>query len=179
MQPADLKIVANSEQCKKDVVFGFIRECRLLFPTNEQYYNIVDLIKYWCLLYYFQQPIAIEISRTDKASYPKDIGIYKHSPEAFNKDVYRKDDGYILYCYNSNDTELSWRTTSKGGVESANPNNAMQLGCGCQYPRYRFSPNRQYLDGEDLNYNENWVMKFIFGNSNEQNNQTENPTENN
>ena len=36
----------------RDIVFGFIRKVQCLFPSNNTYYNIVDLIKHIITMYY-------------------------------------------------------------------------------------------------------------------------------
>ena len=44
--------VKHISQPKKDIVFGFIRECQQFLPKNNAYYNIPSLIKYLSVLYY-------------------------------------------------------------------------------------------------------------------------------
>jgi hypothetical protein len=39
-------------------------------------------------------------------------GLYKHAPEAFNHDIFKRVDGHILYHYEGKGLMLSgWRTT--------------------------------------------------------------------
>ena len=52
-QSIDLKKVAIINQKYKDIVFGFTRAAQSVFPGDNPYFNIVDLIKYLCLLYYY------------------------------------------------------------------------------------------------------------------------------
>ena len=35
-----------------DIVFGYVHRAQQLFPKNNVYYHLVDLIKHLCLLYY-------------------------------------------------------------------------------------------------------------------------------
>ena len=48
---ADLAKLKHVDNKTKNSVFGFIRQCQLLFDKNITYYNIPDLIYYTCLLY--------------------------------------------------------------------------------------------------------------------------------
>ena len=48
----DLKRVSRISQKYKDIVNGFAKEVECLFPDNNSYFNIVDLIKHLILLYY-------------------------------------------------------------------------------------------------------------------------------
>lgn len=50
---ADLKRVSKIGQKYKDIVYGFIHKAQSLYP-NEPYFNIADLIKHLCLLYFHQ-----------------------------------------------------------------------------------------------------------------------------
>jgi len=61
-------------------------------------------------------------------------GRYHHKPESFNKDVYRRIDGHMLYYYSEEDgTKGSWRTTHATSTDSADPSSP-SLGSGLQYP---------------------------------------------
>eukprot|EP01084_Bolivina_argentea_P019542 36318_1 len=51
----------------KKIVFGYIREAQTLFSSNNTFFNIVDLIKYICLLYYYN-PVESSIL-TDEEIY--------------------------------------------------------------------------------------------------------------
>ena len=68
-QPLNLRKVAKIGQKYKDIVFGYIHRIQLLFPDDNNYFNIVDLIKFLCLLYYhdsiFESEILTEIEQSD------------------------------------------------------------------------------------------------------------------
>ena len=46
----DVKFI---RQHYKDIVFGFIRKCQSLLPTDNIYYTIPSLVSHWCLLYFY------------------------------------------------------------------------------------------------------------------------------
>ena len=48
----NLKKVSKIQQKYKDIVNGFVKENQSSLPTDNAYYNIVDLIKHMILLYY-------------------------------------------------------------------------------------------------------------------------------
>ena len=52
MAQTDFKKVKNFRQRDKDIVYGFIKEIQSVFPKDNSYYNIHDLIKHLCLLYF-------------------------------------------------------------------------------------------------------------------------------
>ncbi len=52
MAQVEFKKIANIRQKDKDIVNGFIKEVQTLFPEDNPYYIIADLIKHLCLLYF-------------------------------------------------------------------------------------------------------------------------------
>ena len=79
----DLKRVNTIPQRYKDIVFGFIKKAQLLFPHDNCYYNIVDLIMHLILLYFyaiFESSILNEEEKDQLLSlfkkYDKEIVLY-------------------------------------------------------------------------------------------------------
>ena len=52
-KPQQLQRVVHIPQKYKDICFGFIRKAQELLPKDSAYFNIVDLIKHWILLYFY------------------------------------------------------------------------------------------------------------------------------
>ena len=50
----DLRKVSKIPQRHKDITFGYIKRVQLTFPTDNTYFNIVDLIQHLILLYFHQ-----------------------------------------------------------------------------------------------------------------------------
>ena len=50
---ADLKKVNRIGQKSKDIVFGYVRKIQLSFPSDNTYFNIVDLVIHLILLYFY------------------------------------------------------------------------------------------------------------------------------
>eukprot|EP01084_Bolivina_argentea_P024508 45671_1 len=53
MSNVELHKVARIGQKYKDIVFGYVRKAELLLPSGNPYFNVVDLVKHLCLLYYY------------------------------------------------------------------------------------------------------------------------------
>ena len=79
----------NTENTIRNTVFGFIRQCQLLFDKDISYYNIPDLIAYICLSYYRNQYVFMngvnilsrDWKKCDEIEYDSD-GEGKHKPGA-------------------------------------------------------------------------------------------------
>ena len=41
------------DQSIKDCINGCIKQCQLLLPTDNPYYNISELVIYWVILFYY------------------------------------------------------------------------------------------------------------------------------
>ena len=54
MAAASLEDVKNIDQKTKDAIYGYIKQVQALFPSDNIYYTIPELVIYWCLLYYNQ-----------------------------------------------------------------------------------------------------------------------------
>ena len=52
---ATFEQVKNMDLMTKDIVNGFLRRIRLLFPSDIVYYDIPSLVIYLCLLYFHVQ----------------------------------------------------------------------------------------------------------------------------
>ena len=62
----DIKSVSKIPQRYKDIVFGFIKEAQSLFPDNNSFFNIVDLIIHLILLYYHTMFESSILNETEK-----------------------------------------------------------------------------------------------------------------
>ena len=45
-------VLKNIDQRTKDIVIGYIKQCQLLLPQNNTYYNIPSLVRHLCMAYY-------------------------------------------------------------------------------------------------------------------------------
>lgn len=126
----DLRFVEKIDQLNKDIVFGFIRESQLLFPSDNPYFNIVNLIKHICLLYYFRTFDSKILSESEQWEFldllsrqNKDLGvkfnlIYRLSRDGqFKKDEFREKchDRKNLLCFiHTKDDDIYGGYTSSG-----------------------------------------------------------------
>ena len=109
------------------------------------------------------QPLIIHLDYHGEngiASY--DIGYYAHTPQAFNVDVYTRQDGDILYYYfGSNcqgDFNGNWRTSNS--INHSNPSSE-NYGSGLQYPQRCTDPSIRY-NNFTHNNNTDWDMTFYY-----------------
>ncbi|MEC9138870.1 MAG: hypothetical protein VYB85_04125, partial [Candidatus Thermoplasmatota archaeon] len=109
------------------------------------------------------QPLIIHLDYHGEngiASY--DIGYYVHTPQAFNVDVYIRQDGDILYYYfGSNcqgDFNGNWRTSNS--INHSNPSSE-NYGSGLQYPQRCTDPSIRY-NNFTHNNNTDWDMTFYY-----------------
>ena len=109
------------------------------------------------------QPLIIHlVYHGDNGIASYDTGYYAHTPQAFNVDVYTRQDGDILYYYfGSNcqgDFNGNWRTSSS--VNSTNPSSS-EYGMGMQYPQRCTDPSIRY-NNFTHNDNTDWDMTFYY-----------------
>ena len=94
----DLKRVASIDQKYIDIVFGFINHAQLLFPTNNPYYTIADLIKHLCLLYFYNNINSTILTNEEESQFLfllKKQGSLDHLDNYSWNLLYRKtDDGF-------------------------------------------------------------------------------------
>ena len=94
----DLKRVTNIEQKYVDIVFGFIKQAQLLFPEDNPYYNIADLIKHICLLYFYNAIDSSILTNEEESQFLsllKKQGSLDHLNDYSWNLLYRKsDDGF-------------------------------------------------------------------------------------
>ena len=52
MEQIDFKAVKRVSQKQKDIVYGYMRRTQSMFPSDNTYYTIVQLVQDLCLLYF-------------------------------------------------------------------------------------------------------------------------------
>ena len=139
MAQADFKKVKNFRQRDKDIVYGFIKEIQCLFPKDDSYYNIHDLIKYLCLLYFHhiidsklltdeEQTMLMKLFRDhDKTGFDELEWklIYRASEDGLSekaaKEKYEHKENLMVFYHTENDnifggyTSVGWKHSDETG----------------------------------------------------------------
>ena len=131
MAQFEFKSLTNVRQKDKDIVNGFVKEVQILFPKNNPYYNIPDLIKHLCLLYFHhvipsklltkeEQSILMKLLRDHKKSELYDKYewklIYRASRDGLNEDIakkyYENKKNLVAFIHTKNDNIFGGYTSS-------------------------------------------------------------------
>ena len=98
---ADFERIKSIDKSIKLSVHGYFRQSKALFPSDNPYYNLPQLVIFWILLY-FEEPELFEINRS----------------KVYQYDTCRDDDGFRIYgtricARKDNINEYKWtvRTT--------------------------------------------------------------------
>lgn len=149
-----MKVVRNDE---RSCVFGYVRECRLLFDAKDTYYHIPDIVKYLCLFYYHQREfffvhgsnMKLNQEKTRIVSLEKEIantafGNVETNPINDNKEnikVYKWELKIIKMRENSNGSLYL-------GIDSVNPQRNKGI-CNCSSLDDTNSINSKYCYWDD------------------------------
>ena len=94
---------------------------------------------------------------------PSESGVFVHSPQSFNVDVYKSRGDLLLYYYDDG-RYPGWRTTDVASITAADPKSPV-LGSGFQYPcgcggellRWKGDNSHYRVEGQG-----GWTIAFCF-----------------